>query len=186
MGTNSDGFDAHLNDWVVIAARLGHIAKIKNFWLFDFEFFHEVGHAENLVHARSDSVNGSGAADFVFEFWRKFFTALNDGFAFFTIWIPGIFSFGAGFLAEGREGNLAEAVFDNLVAIGEFIFFPVAKFFSGFFDGFGDFGNLFVSEWIILNLIPIFLIEIVAVILSALGNKEVKMAELFWGSASFD
>ena len=112
MTANRNGVDTHLDDRIIIAARLSHIAEVEDFWFFDLEFFHEVGHAENLVHARSYSVNGSGAADFVLEFWCNLFNASNDSFALFVIWVPGVLNIGAGFLAKCGEGDLREAVFD--------------------------------------------------------------------------
>ena len=83
-----------------------------------------MSHAENFIHARSDGVDRGGAADFVFEFRGELAAAGADFFALFAIWIPGIFGFGAGFLSEGTESDLREAIFDNLVAGLQFIFFP--------------------------------------------------------------
>ena len=104
-----------------------------------------MGHAKDFVHAGGDGVNRSGAADFVVEFGGELFTASDDFFAFFTVGVPGVFLFGAGFLAEGREGDLREAVFDDFVAGFQFILFPEAELFSGGLDGFGDFCYLFVG-----------------------------------------
>ena len=73
-------------------------------------------HTKFFVHAWGNSIDRSGAADFVIEFWGDFFSASNDFLAFFAIWIPSVFFFGAGFLAESREGDLREAVFDDFVA----------------------------------------------------------------------
>ena len=78
MRANSDGFDAHLNNWVIIAAWLSHIAKVKDIFFIDFELFHEMRHTKDFVHAWRDGVNRSGATDFVVEFWRKLFAAFDD------------------------------------------------------------------------------------------------------------
>ena len=85
-----------------------------------------MSHTEDFVHTRGDGVDRGGAADFVFKLGGELFTSGYDFFAFFTIWVPGVFFFGAGFLAKCRESNLREAVFDNFVTRLEFIFFPVA------------------------------------------------------------
>ena len=78
---------------------------------------------------------------------------------------------------------MAEAVFDNFVAFSKLIFFPIAELFGGFFDGFGDFGDLFVSKRVVVDLIPIFFANIVAIILGALSDEEMEVAELFWRDA---
>lgn len=67
--TDSDSVDAHLDDWVIVAAWLGHVAEVENVGFFDGEFFEKMGHAEHFVHAWGDGVDGGGAADFVIEFW---------------------------------------------------------------------------------------------------------------------
>ena len=77
--TNSDCINAHLDDWVIIAAWLSHIAEIENFGFLNLELLEEMGHAEDFVHARNESVDTSRAADFIFEIWRKFFGA-SGGF----------------------------------------------------------------------------------------------------------
>lgn len=130
-----------------------------------------MGHAESFVHAWSDGIDRSGAADFVVKFGREFFGASNDASTFFTIWVPSVFSFGAGFLAEGGEGDLRETIFNNFVAWGEFVFFPVASFASGLLQSGGDFGNLVVCEWIIVDLLPVVFCGVVAVILGALRHE---------------
>ena len=104
-----------------------------------------MGHTEDFVHAWGNGVNRGGAADFVVEFRGEFFAACDDFLAFFAVGIPGVFSFGAGFLAESGESDLGEAILDNLVAFGKFVFFPVAEFFCSGFDGLADFLNLFVG-----------------------------------------
>ena len=145
MVSDGDSIDTHFYDWVIIAARLGHITEVKDIFFLDFQLFEEVGHTEDFVHAWSNGVNRGGAADFVVKFRSEFFTAGDDLFAFLAIGIPSVFGFGAGFLAEGRESDLGEAVFDDLVACGEFILFPVAEFTRSLFDGLADFLNLFVG-----------------------------------------
>ena len=104
-----------------------------------------MGHAEDFVHTWCDGINRGGAADFVIKLGGEFFATSDDSFTFFVVRVPGVFGFGAGFLAEGRESDLREAIFDDFVAFGKFVFFPEAEFFSGSFDGFGDFLNLLVS-----------------------------------------
>ena len=101
VGMDSDGIDAHLNNGVVIASWLGHVAEIKDVGFFDFEFFEEMSHAEFFVHTWSNGVDRGGATDFVVKLWREFFAASDDFFAFFAVWIPGVFGLSAGFLAEG-------------------------------------------------------------------------------------
>ena len=103
---NRNGVDAHLYDWIIVAARLSHIAEVKDVGLFNVELIEQVGHTEDLVHAWSHSVDGSGAADFIVELWSQFFAALNNAFALLAVWVPSILGFGASFLAEGREGHL--------------------------------------------------------------------------------
>ena len=173
-----DSVDAHLYDRVIIAAWLGHIAKVEDVGFFDVEFFHEVGHAKYFVHAWSNGVNRSGATNFIIELWSEFFAALDDGFAFFAIWVPGVFCFRAGGLAESREGDLAKAVFDNFVAFSKLVGFPITKFFGGSLDGFGNFCDLLVGQRVIVYLFPFFLFGVVAIILGALSYEKMKMFEL--------
>ena len=132
-----------------------------------------MSHAKNFVHARGDGVDRSSTADFIFEFRGEFATAGTDSFAFFAVWIPSVFFFGASFLAERRESNLRKAVFDNFIARLEFVFFPVAKFASSGFDSLCDFGNLLLCEGIVIYLNPVVFGGIVAVILCPLGYEEV-------------
>ena len=132
-----------------------------------------MSHAENFVHTWSDGVNRGGATDFVFKFWGEFAATGTDGFAFFAIWIPSVFFLGAGFLAESRESDLGKAVFDDFVTRLELVFFPVAELGSGSFDGFGNFGNLFLGKWIIIYLNPIVFSGVVTIILRSLGHKQV-------------
>ena len=40
---------------------------------------------------------------------------------------------------------------------------------------------MLVGQGVIIDLLPIFFVDIVAVILGALGDKEVEMGELLWG-----
>ena len=74
-----------------------------------------MGHAEDFVHTWSDGIDRGGATDFVVEFGGEFLAAGDDLFAFLAVGVPGIFGFSAGFLAEGGEGNLREAVFDDFI-----------------------------------------------------------------------
>lgn len=131
-----------------------------------------MSHAKDFIHARSDGVDGSGPTDFVFEFWAEFLAPCDDLFAFFAVGIPGIFGFGAGFLAEGRECDLGETILDDFVARSELVFFPITELSGGLFDGGGDFGDLFVGEGVIIYLFPIFLFSIIAIILCALCDKQ--------------
>ena len=179
MGADGDGVDAHLDDWVIVAAGLGHVAEVKDIFFFDIEFFEKMGHTKDFVHAWGDGVNRGSAANLVVEFGSEFFAASDDFFAFFAVWVPSVFGFGARFLAEGRESDLAEAIFDDFVAVGELIFLPIAKLLSGGLDGLGDFGNLLVGERVIVDLLPVFFLLIVAVILGALGDKEMEVRKLF-------
>lgn len=39
MIADSDGVNAHLDDWVIVAARLGHVAEVKDIIFFDVELF---------------------------------------------------------------------------------------------------------------------------------------------------
>ena len=137
-----------------------------------------MGHAEDLVHARSDSINGSSTGDFIFKLGAEFLASRSNLIALFAIRVPGVFGFGAGFLPEGRKGDLGEAVFDNFIARSEFIFLPIAKLFGGLLDGRSDFGDLFVGEGIIINLFPIHFFGIVTVVLGALGDEKVQVAKL--------
>ena len=102
-------------------------------------------HAEGLVHARSDGIDRGSTADFIVKFGANFFATGNDLFAFFVVWIPGVFSFGASFLAESRKSNLREAIFDDFVARREFVCFPIAEFFGSLLNGLRDFSDLVVS-----------------------------------------
>ncbi len=169
---DSDRIDTHLNNWIIVATWLGHVAKVKNVLFIDFKFFHEMSHAEDFVHAWSDGINGGSATNFVIVSWGEFFGALDDSGAFFMVRVPSVFSFGAGFLAKSREGNLAEAVFDNFITFGKLVGFPVAKFFGGCFDGLGNFGDLLVGKWIAIDLLPLFFLSVEAIILSALSNEK--------------
>ena len=110
--------DAHLDDWVIVAAWLSHIAEVEDFGFFDIELFEEVSHAKDFVHARDESINAGSAADFVFVGWGEDFGAGNDGFALLAVWVPSVLGFSAGFLAKSGEGNLTEAVFDDFIALG--------------------------------------------------------------------
>ena len=139
-----------------------------------------MSHTKDFVHAWGDSVNRGSATDFVIEFWGKFLATLNDSFTLLAVRIPSIFSFSASFLAESREGNLAEAVLDNLITFGKLVFFPITELFGSRFDGFGNFSDLLVGEWVVINLLPILLASIVAIILGALCYKEMKMSKLLW------
>ena len=180
VATDSDGINAHLNDWIIVATWLSHIAKVEDFFFGDIQFFEEVSHAKDFVHARDESINAGSAADFVFVGWSEGFGAGNDGFALLAVWVPGIFYFGAGFLTEGREGDLAEAVFDNLIAFSDLVLFPVAELFGGLLDGLGDFGDLIIGKWVIINLFP-FAVAI-AIILCALSDEKMQMFELLVGN----
>ena len=99
MISDGDGIDTHLNDGVIVAAGLGHVTEVKDIFFVDFELLEEMGHAENFVHTWSDGVNRGSTTDFVVEFGSKFFAAGDDLFTFFAVGIPGVFGFGAGFLA---------------------------------------------------------------------------------------
>ena len=114
-----------------------------------------MSHTEDLVHAGGNGVNGGGATDFVVEFWGELFTASDDFLALFTIWIPSVFFLSAGFLTEGGESDLGEAVFDDFVTGLQLIFFPVAEFFGGLFDSGGDFLNFIIGEREIIDLLPV-------------------------------
>ncbi len=131
-----------------------------------------MSHTEDFIHTRSNGINRGGTTNFIFELRTKFFASRDDFFTFFAIWVPGVFGFGVSFLTEGGKGNLREAVFNNFVTRGEFVFFPIAKLFGGLLDGGSDFGNLFICEGIIIDLFPIFFLGVIAVILSTLGNKK--------------
>ena len=116
MASDGDGVDAHLYDGVIVATGLSHVAKVQYIFFGDIQFFQKVGHAEFFVHTRGDGIDRGGAANFVVKFGGVFFAFCHDFFAFFAVWIPGVLFFGAGFLAEGGESDLGEAVFDNFVA----------------------------------------------------------------------
>ena len=181
MAANSDGIDTHLDDRVVVATWLSHVAKVENVGFFDFELFQKMSHTEDFIHTWSNGINGSGAGDFVFELRTKLFAPCGDLIAFFAIWVPGIFGFSASFLAEGRKGNLREAVFDNFVTRGEFVFFPIAKLFGGLLDSGSNLSDLLISEGVVIDLFPIFFLGVIAVILSTLSNKKMQVAKLLWG-----
>ena len=174
--------NAHLHDGVIVAARLGHVAEVEDVGFFDVEFFEEVSHTENFVHAWGNGVDRGGTANFVVEFRGEFFSSVNDLLAFLAVGVPGVFCFSVGMLAESRESDLGEAVFDDFVAVLELIFLPETEFAGGFFDSFADFLDLFVGEREVVNLLPLVArvgdFEIVArwlvaVVLGALGDKEV-------------
>ena len=141
-----------------------------------------MGHAELFVHAGSNGINRGGATDFVIKFGGEFFATLNDLFAFLAIWIPGVFLFGAGFLTKGGDGDLRKAVFNNFITWLELVFFPEAKFAGGFLDGFADFGDLLFGEREIIDLLPF--VVYVAIILSALSDKKMKVRKLLGGGAA--
>ena len=114
-----------------------------------------MGHAEDFVHAWSDGINRGGATDFVVEFRGEFFAPFDDLLAFFAVRIPGVFLLSAGFLAESRECDLGETVFDDFVAGLELFLFPESEFFGGFLDGFGDFLDLLACEGEIIDALPV-------------------------------
>lgn len=182
VGADSDGVDAHGDDWVVVAARLGHVAKIKHVGFLDVKLFEEMSHAKFLIHAGSGNVDGSGATDFVKEIGQFFAAFLDDGLALFEIGIPGIFGLGASLLAKRRESNLGEAVFDDFVTVGKFISFPKAKFTSSFFQNCCNFYNIFRLERVIIDLLPIGRVVgvgacLIVIILSALSNEKTQILE---------
>ena len=39
MTTDGNGVDAHLDDGIIVAARLGHVAEIEDVLLVDFKLF---------------------------------------------------------------------------------------------------------------------------------------------------
>ena len=131
-----------------------------------------MSHTEDFIHTWSNGINRGGATNFIFEFWTKFFASRDDFFTFFAIWVPGVFGFGASFLTEGRKSDLREAVFDNFVTRGEFVFFPIAKLFGGLLDSGSNLGDLLISEGVVIDLFPVFFLGVIAVILSTLGNKK--------------
>ena len=183
MGTDGDGLKAHFHDRVIVAAGLGHIAKVKHVGLLHLEFGEQMSHTKLFVHARGGDVDGSSAADFVEEVGEQFAAAGDDGFALLVVGVPSVFGLGAGFLTESREGDLGETVFNNLVARGELVSFPVAEFASGLLQGLGDALNIFRLQGIIIDLLPIVLVGVKAVILSTLSDEEVKMGKLLLGDA---
>ena len=151
-----------------------------------------MGHTEDFVHAWGDGVDRGSASNFVFKFGAELFTTSDNFFTFFTIWVPSVFLFCAGFLAECAKSNLGEAVFNDFVAILEFVFFPIAQFAGGLLQSSGDFLYLFVCERVVVDLAPMtgvvrgfvfgdfypdraeFFVGLrIGVILGALGNKEV-------------
>lgn len=145
MASDSNSIDAHLDDWIIITAGAGHVAKIEDVVFFDVKLLEKMVHAEDFIHTWGEGVDGSGATDFVFEVRGKLFAFFDDSFAFFVVGIPSVFVFGAGFLTEGGEGNLRKAVFDDFVTFFQLVFFPIAEFFGSSFDGFSDFFDLIVS-----------------------------------------
>lgn len=126
VGTDGDSVDAELDDGVIVAAGLGHVAEVEDVGFGGVELLEEVGHAEFFIHAGSGDIDRGGATDFIEEIGEFFAAFGDDGFAFFEVGIPGIFSFGAGSLTEGRESDLGEAIFDDFVAFSELVGFPIA------------------------------------------------------------
>ena len=183
MGANGDGVEAHLDDGIIVAAFLGHVAEVEDVGLCDLKLFEEVGHTELLVHAWGGDVDRGGAADFVEEVGEEFATTGDDGFALPMVRIPSVFGFGAGLLTEGGEGDLGEAIFDDFVARGELVGFPVAEFASGLLQGLSDALNIFGLQGVIIDLLPIVLVSVEAIVLSALSDKEMKVGELLLGDA---
>lgn len=183
MATDGDSVDAHFDDRVIVASRLSHVAKVEDVGFFDAEFFEETGHAEGFVHTWGNGVDGGGAGDFKLEAWGKFVGTFGDGVAFFVLGVPGVFFFGAGSLAEGREGDLRETIFDNFVTVFQGVGFPVAKFFCGSFEGVGDFGDCRGVERVAIDLSPVVFFRVEFVVLGALGDEEMKMGELFGAGA---
>ena len=183
MGADGDGLKTHFHDRIIVAARLGHIAKVKHVGLLHLEFGEKVSHTELFVHAGGGDVDGSSAADFVEEVREQFAAAGDDGCAFLVVGVPGVFGLSAGLLTEGREGDLGEAVFNNLVALGELVSFPITEFASGLLQGLGDTFNVCGLQGVIIDLVPVVLVDVKAVILSALGDEEVKVGELRLGDA---
>lgn len=110
-----DGIDTHLDYWVIIATWLSHVAEVEDVLLLDVEFFEEVSHAEDFVHAWSDGVNRSGTTNFIVKFRGELFATSDYLFAFLAVGIPGVLFLGAGFLTESGESDLREAVLDNFV-----------------------------------------------------------------------
>lgn len=181
VGADGDGFDAHLDDGVVVAAGLGHVAEIEDVGFFNLEMFHEFGHAESFVHAGLEDVDGGGAADFVVKFRGEGFGFFDDGLAFFAVGVPEVFGVGASGLTEGGEGDLGEAIFDDFVASGELVLFPVAGGFGGLLEGGGDFCDLGVRERVAVDLLPVTGDELI--VLGALGDEEMELFEMFRGGA---
>ena len=113
---DGDGIYAHLDDGIIVATGLSHVAEVEDVGFFDFKLFEEMSHAKFFVHARSDGIDRSSAADFVVKFGGKFFAAGDNLFAFFAVWVPSVFCLGASLLPEGREGDLREAILNDFVA----------------------------------------------------------------------
>ena len=125
MVPHGDGINTHFDDWVIIAAGLGHVAEVENVFFADTEFFEEVSHTEDFIHTRGDSINRGSATDFIFKLRSELFATSDDFLTFLAVGVPGIFGFGASFLSESGEGNLTEAVLDDFVAFLEFLLFPI-------------------------------------------------------------
>lgn len=182
MRADGDSVDTHGDDRIVVPAGLGHVAKVEDVGFFDVKFFEEMSHAKFFIHARSGDVDRGSTTDFV-EKIRQFFAAFgDDSLALFQIRIPSIFGFGAGGLTEGRKGDLGKAIFDNFVALGEFVGLPKTEFFGSFLEGCCNFYNIFVFERVVIDLMPIGGVVgvgtgLITVILSALGDKKVQMLE---------
>ena len=68
---------------------------------------------------------------------------------------------------------MTEAVFDNFIALGNFVLLPVAKFLGGRFDGLGDFFNLSVGERVVVNLVPVLFLDVITIVLGPLCDEEV-------------
>lgn len=189
VGADSDGIDAHLDDGVVIPSRLGHVAEVEDVRLLDVEFLEKVSHTEFFVHAGSGDVDRGGAANLVQEVGEFFLAFGDDLFALFHVGVPSVFDFGAGFLTEGREGDLGEAVLDDFIARSELVGLPVAKFFSGVLEGCCDFYNVFWGERVVVDLLPAGRVRgcagIIDVILSALRGEKMQMFKLIIGNAGF-
>ena len=57
VGADGNSVDVHLDDGVVVAAELGHVAEVEDLTFVDFEFLEEVDHAEFFVHAGGGDVD---------------------------------------------------------------------------------------------------------------------------------
>ena len=176
MRAHSDSVDAKLDNWIIIPSWLGHVSKVENVFLIYLELFKEVSHTKLFVHARSGNIDRGGTADFVEKIGEFGATFFDDGLAFLGIGIPSIFGFSASFLAEGGKSDLREAIFDDFVAVGELIGFPVAEFAGRFFESCCNLYNIFIFERVIVNLLPVAVS--ILIILRALRDKEMEMSEL--------